>query len=124
MNENPSRVVIYLTRDEHERLSDAFRDSSLANTHKTYENNHPFGEFLRQLLQDNPDADVDDYGSQSPSVRYTEQVTVKIPPEQYEGLRENYESTPISDDKNGRYVLGGNTSFAEFLRRCLTQSLS
>lgn len=123
MTENPSRIVIYLTSDEYERLSDWFRESSLAKTHETYDRNHPFGEFLCQVLRDNPEADVHDYGEQSPSVRYTEKVTVRMPPEQYKNLREHYESTPIADDKNGHYALGGNSPFAEYLRRCLTQSL-
>jgi len=122
--ESPRRVVINLTSNEYQQLLDIFVDSAMVGSKETYDQNHPFGDFIPQILKENPEADVHDYTNQSPSVRYTEPVTMMMPPGQYKSLRENYKSTPIADDKNGHYALSGNAPFSEYLRRCLVQSLN
>lgn len=116
-------IVIYLTKDEYTELSETHRESDLAGTNDTYGSNHPFGEFIRQTLGANAEADVSDYTESSPSVRYTEKVTVEFPEEQYDRLMEQFDSTPVADDKNGHHALAGNSPLAEYLRRCLNQRM-
>jgi hypothetical protein len=117
-------AVIYLTSDEYAELSEKFQESELAGTRDTYGSNHPFGEYIRQTIGLNPEPDVSDYGDSRQSVRYTEKVTVEFPPEQYDQLQDQFELTPIVDDVNSRYTLGGNSPLAEYLRRCLKQKLA
>lgn len=113
-----------MTKDEYDALSKEFSNSPLVDSRETYGSNHSLGEFVRQTVGENPSVDLSNYGHSRPGVRYTEQVTVEFPPEQYEGLREQMKSTPIAEDKNGHYALAGNTQVAEYLRRCLRQSLN
>lgn len=115
--------VIHFTTDEYRQLSDAYRESELADTRETFGQNHPLGEFVRQTLGNDPKTELSDYGNCDQIIRYTDRVTVQLPKDQYEQLNEHFEQTPISDNKNGHHALSGNTPMAEYLRRCITQQL-
>ncbi|WP_327052316.1 hypothetical protein [Halomicrococcus gelatinilyticus] len=117
------RTVIYFTSEVSERLSENFVESELVGTRDTYGANHPLGEYIRQSLGDSPEVDVSDYEQSTPSVRYTDTVTVEFPPEQYESLYEQFRSTPIAEDPNCQFALAGNTPFAEYLRLCISHFL-
>ena len=114
------RVAFKVSADVFARLYEDAADADLSGNSM---GNNELGSYVRQLLTDPSEANVDFGEDVSASRESSRTVACHVSEDHWDDLRETYSETPLADDPIGRNCKFGDR-FGEFCRRVVVSRMS